>query len=156
MFFASQTWLYGLCSAHPTRFADAARDPVTDATGASSRALRALIVDDEPLAREKLRTLLGHEGDVEVVGECGDGLQAVASIERLAPDLVFLDVQMPEIDGFGVLEAIPRRRLPAIIFVTAYDRYALQGVRGARPRLPAQADSTASASTARSTGRARS
>jgi two-component system LytT family response regulator len=88
--------------------------------------LRALIVDDEPLAREKLRTLLGHEGDVEVVGECGDGLQAVASIERLAPDLVFLDVQMPEIDGFGVLEAIPRRRLPAIIFVTAYDRYALK------------------------------
>ena len=88
--------------------------------------LRALIVDDEPLARERIRSLLARESDVEVVGECGDGAGAVAAIERLGPDLVFLDVQMPEVDGFEVLEAIPRAKLPAVIFVTAYDRYALK------------------------------
>ena len=88
--------------------------------------IRALIVDDEPLARERVRTLLAAERDVELVGECGDGAEAVAAIERLAPDLVFLDVQMPEVDGFEVLQAIPAARLPAVIFVTAYDRYALK------------------------------
>jgi len=88
--------------------------------------IRALIVDDEPLAREKIRMLLAGEADVELVGECGDGAQAVAAIEKLGPDLVFLDVQMPEVDGFGVLDAVRRERLPAVIFVTAYDRYALK------------------------------
>jgi len=90
------------------------------------RALRALIVDDEPLARERVRTLLADESDVEVVGECADGGEAVAAIERLAPDLVLLDVQMPGVDGFEVLDAIPDARLPAVIFITAYDRYALR------------------------------
>jgi len=88
--------------------------------------LRVMIVDDEPLAREKLRTLLAKEQDLEIVGECRDGAEAVSTIARIAPDLVFLDVQMPEIDGFGVLEALEPRSLPAIIFVTAYDQYALK------------------------------
>jgi len=88
--------------------------------------LRVLIVDDEALAREKLRTLLQGELDIELVGECGDGAAAVSAIGRLAPDLVFLDVQMPEVDGFGVLEALGPRTLPAVIFVTAYDKYALR------------------------------
>jgi two-component system LytT family response regulator len=88
--------------------------------------LRVLIVDDEPLAREKLRTLLQKEPDVEIAGECRDGAEAVTAIARITPDLVFLDVQMPEVDGFGVLEALPPRALPAVIFVTAYDRYALK------------------------------
>ena len=89
--------------------------------------IRALIVDDEPLARERIRTLLDHESDIEVIAECGDGLSAIAMIERERPDLLFLDVQMPELDGFGVLEALTDApALPAIIFVTAYDNYALR------------------------------
>jgi two-component system LytT family response regulator len=88
--------------------------------------IRTLIVDDEPLGRERIRTLLSEHADVEVVGECPDGREAVAAIERLKPDLLFLDVQMPEMDGFAVLDAIAGRHLPAIIFVTAYDRYAVQ------------------------------
>jgi two-component system LytT family response regulator len=88
--------------------------------------IRTLIVDDEPLALEKLALLLADEADVEIIGECGDGVAAVEAIEKLAPDLVFLDVQMPELDGFEVLAALDVERMPAIIFVTAYDRYALQ------------------------------
>ena len=88
--------------------------------------IRTLIVDDEPLGRERIRTLIGDDADIEVVDECSDGKQAVAAIQRTNPDLVFLDVQMPEMDGFGVLEAIAGDRMPAIIFVTAYDRYAVQ------------------------------
>ena len=88
--------------------------------------LRVLIVDDEPLARELLRTMLASEDDVEIVGECGDGESAVDSILNLAPDLVFLDVQMPEFDGFGVLSRIPPDRLPAVIFATAFDHYAIR------------------------------
>ncbi len=88
--------------------------------------IRALIVDDEPLARARLRALLADEPDVEVVGECGDGLEAVAAVQDLTPDLLFLDVQMPTLDGFGVLEALEAGPMPAIIFVTAYDRYALR------------------------------
>jgi len=88
--------------------------------------IRTLIVDDEPLGRERIRTLLGGDADVEIVGECGDGKQAVAAIERTGPDLVYLDVQMPEMDGFAVLDAIAGERMPAIIFVTAYDRYAVK------------------------------
>jgi two-component system, LytTR family, response regulator len=88
--------------------------------------IRALIVDDEPLARQRLRRLLQDEPDVEIVGEAGDGGDAVATIRALKPDLVFLDVHMPVLDGFGVLEAIGVEAMPAVIFVTAYDRYALR------------------------------
>jgi len=88
--------------------------------------IRTLIVDDEPLGRERIRALLSGDGEIEIVGECSDGKQAVAAIETSKPDLVFLDVQMPELDGFGVMEAISGDAMPAIIFVTAYDRYAVQ------------------------------
>lgn len=88
--------------------------------------IRALIVDDEPLARERIRALLREEPDVEVVGECGDGPSAVTAIQKLAPDLLFLDVQMPGLDGFGVLRALGDARLPEIIFVTAYDQHAVK------------------------------
>jgi two-component system LytT family response regulator len=88
--------------------------------------IRTLIVDDEPLARERLRTLLAVEEDIEVIGESGDGRTAVGMIRKLAPDLVFLDVQMPELDGFGVLEALKPGEIQAIVFVTAYDEYALR------------------------------
>lgn len=88
--------------------------------------IRALVVDDEPLAREKLLALLADESDIEVVGECGTGSSAVDAIERNTPDLVFLDVQMPELDGFGILERLDDAHTPAVIFVTAYDQYALQ------------------------------
>jgi two-component system LytT family response regulator len=88
--------------------------------------IRALIVDDEPLARRRLRQLLREAGDVEVVGECGNGADAIDAIRATAPDLVFLDIQMPAPDGFGVVEAIGPERMPIVIFVTAYDRYALR------------------------------
>lgn len=88
--------------------------------------IRALIVDDEPLARERIRTLLTGEPEIEVVGECGDGHKAVAAIRRHAPDLLFLDVQMPELDGFGVLQELGAQHLPVVVFVTAYDKYALR------------------------------
>jgi len=88
--------------------------------------LRVLIVDDEPLARERIRALLRDAPETEVVGECGDGRRAVAAIRRRKPDLVFLDVQMPELDGFEVLRALGPAEMPAVIFVTAYDRYALR------------------------------
>jgi two-component system LytT family response regulator len=88
--------------------------------------IRALIVDDELLARERLRRLLLEQPDLEVAGECANGLEAVAAIEELAPDLVFLDIQMPELDGFGVIEAVGPERMPAILFVTSYDKFALK------------------------------
>jgi len=88
--------------------------------------IRVLIVDDEPLALRRLRALLEVEPDVEIVGECTDGGDAVASIRAKSPDLVFLDVQMPVLDGFGVLEAVGIEQMPAVIFVTAYDRHALR------------------------------
>ena len=88
--------------------------------------LRILIVDDEPLARTRIRSLLDKEPDATVVGECGDGQQAVTLINELQPDLLFLDVQMPVLDGFGVVESLDIDRMPAIIFVTAYDRYAIR------------------------------
>lgn len=86
----------------------------------------ALIVDDEPLARERIRTLLKTEREIHVVGECGDGKRAVKAIRRRRPDLVFLDVQMPEMDGFAVLEALQPEEMPVVIFTTAYDKYALR------------------------------
>src|SRR5919199_633805 len=88
--------------------------------------IRALIVDDEVNARKGVRTLLARDAEVEVVGECADGRAAVESIERLAPDLVLLDVQMPHKSGFEVLEAIDIERPPVLIFITAWDSYALK------------------------------
>jgi two-component system, LytTR family, response regulator len=88
--------------------------------------LRALIVDDEPLARRRLKALLGDEEGIEIVGEAGDGGAAVAAIGSLQPDVVFLDVQMPGMDGFDVLDALSPSTCPTVVFVTAYDQYALQ------------------------------
>ena len=88
--------------------------------------LRVLVVDDEPIARRGLLRLIRQEADIEVVGECGDGAAAVAAIGRLAPDLVFLDVQMPELDGFAVIDAVGANRMPAVIFVTAFDQHAVR------------------------------
>lgn len=87
--------------------------------------LRVLVVDDEPIARRGLRKLLAAEPDVDVVGEARDGREAVAAIRRLKPDLVLLDVQMPELDGIGVVRELASGELPEVIFVTAYDRYAI-------------------------------
>jgi two-component system LytT family response regulator len=88
--------------------------------------IRTIIVDDEPLAREGLRVRLSLERDIELVGEAGDGATAVSLIKRQMPDLVLLDVQMPGMGGFDVLSRIPQDRMPAVIFVTAHDRYALK------------------------------
>ena len=88
--------------------------------------IRTLIVDDEPLARGRLRTLLAVEPDIEIIGEAGDGREAAAAIESARPDLVFLDIQMPELDGFGVVETIRSARTPEIIFVTAFSQHALR------------------------------
>jgi two-component system LytT family response regulator len=88
--------------------------------------IRALIVDDEPLARQRIRLLAQEEADLDFVGECSNGPDAIVTMGREPLDLVFLDVQMPEMDGFEVLEGIPRERLPAIVFTTAYDKHAVR------------------------------
>jgi len=88
-------------------------------------AVRTLIIDDEPLAREHLRSLLASRDDVDVIGECGDGASAVARIRAESPELVLLDVQMPEGGGFDVVRGVGVDRMPAVIFVTAYDQHAL-------------------------------
>jgi two-component system, LytTR family, response regulator len=88
--------------------------------------IKTVIVDDEPLARERLRTWLEREPDLELIAECGDGRQAVATIRRSKPDLVFLDVQMPELDGLAVLDELGDAIPPAVIFVTAYDQFAVK------------------------------
>lgn len=88
--------------------------------------IRVLIVDDEPIARRGIRQKLRGEADLEVIGECGDGAAAIDAITELAPDLVFLDIQMPEVGGFDVVEAIGVARMPAVVFVTAYDEHALR------------------------------
>jgi two-component system, LytTR family, response regulator len=88
--------------------------------------IRALIVDDEPLARQRVRGLLGKEPDVEIIGESEDGFAAVDQIQATRPDLVFLDVQMPDMDGFEVLRRVPPALLPVVIFTTAYDQHALR------------------------------
>jgi two-component system, LytTR family, response regulator len=87
---------------------------------------RTLIVDDEQLARERLQQLLANRPEIELLGACADGREAVAAINREAPDLIFLDVQMPELDGFAVIEAADIEPMPVIVFVTAYDKFALQ------------------------------
>jgi len=88
--------------------------------------IRALIVDDETLARKRIRLLAQDEADLDIVAECSSGPDAIAAIGRNPVDLVFLDVQMPEMDGFEVLEGIPRERLPAVVFTTAYDKHAVR------------------------------
>jgi two-component system LytT family response regulator len=90
-----------------------------------SMAIRALIVDDEAIARKGLRTLLRDDADITVVGEAPNGRRAVTAIRELRPSLVFLDVQMPELDGFGVIDEVGVDAMPSTIFVTAYDQYAL-------------------------------
>jgi len=87
--------------------------------------LRALIVDDEPLARERLRSLLRGEAGIEIAGECGSGTDAIAAIRGSPPDLLFLDMQMPGCDGLQVLASIPAENRPAVIFVTAHERFAV-------------------------------
>lgn len=88
--------------------------------------LRVVIVDDEPLARERVRTFLAEEPDVEVVAECADGAEAVNRIEELRPDVLFLDVQMPRLNGFEVLEAIDSAAMPVVVFTTAHDEHAIR------------------------------
>jgi two-component system LytT family response regulator len=88
--------------------------------------IRTAVVDDEPLARSNLIVLLRRDTEIEIVSECGGGVEAVASIKSHKPELVFLDVQMPECDGFDVLELLGGEVPPAIVFVTAYDQYALR------------------------------
>jgi two-component system LytT family response regulator len=88
--------------------------------------IRALVVDDEPLAREMIREMLATDSEVEVVGECVNGREAIEAIKTSTPDLVFLDVQMPELGGFEVLESLDPNTTPYVIFVTAYDQYAVR------------------------------
>lgn len=88
--------------------------------------IKVLVADDEPLARERLSGLLSQEPDIEVVGEARDGEEAVTAIHDDSPDLVFLDVQMPQMSGFDVIEAVGTDKMPLVIFVTAYDQHALK------------------------------
>jgi two-component system LytT family response regulator len=92
----------------------------------ATAAVRALIVDDEPLARDCMRLALRTTPDVQIVGECGDGESAIQAIRKHAPDIVFLDVQMPGLDGFAVLEQIEAAAMPAVVFVTAFDAHAIR------------------------------
>ncbi len=85
-----------------------------------------LLVDDEPLAREGLRVLLARDPDVSAIHEARNGGEAVDTIQRVRPDLVFLDVQMPEMDGFTVLQNVGAEQMPAVVFITAHDKYAIQ------------------------------
>jgi two-component system LytT family response regulator len=88
--------------------------------------IRTLIVDDEPLARERLSSLLSTEADIDVIGQSRDGEEAARAIQEHSPDLVFLDVQMPQLNGFEVIDAIGPERMPLVVFVTAYDQHALK------------------------------
>jgi two-component system LytT family response regulator len=91
-----------------------------------SARIRAFVVDDEPPARANLTVLLRHDPEIQLIGECGSGMEALAEIRSKKPELVFLDVQMPECDGFDVLEMLGSDLPPAVVFVTAYDQYALR------------------------------
>ena len=88
--------------------------------------IRTMVIDDEPVARERIVGLLQQEQDIELIGECADGNQAISAINQQSPDLVFLDVQMPACDGFNVIQQVGADRMPAVVFVTAYDEYALR------------------------------
>lgn len=93
--------------------------------------IRALIVDDEPLARRGIRQLLGTHPDITVVGECRDGREAVQALDLLQPDLVFLDIEMPGLDGLGVIRQVGAERMPATVFVTAHDEFAVRAFEAA-------------------------
>ena len=88
--------------------------------------IAALVVDDEPIARHAVLRLLRADPDIEVLGECGDGASAVRAIREQSPDLVLLDIQMPAMTGIQVVEAIGAQRMPATVFVTAYEQYAVR------------------------------
>jgi len=88
--------------------------------------IKALLVDDEPLARKRLRDLLKFENEISIIGEARNGMEAITAIKEKSPDLVFLDIQMPEMDGFDVIKTIGIEKMPHIIFITAYDQYALE------------------------------
>src|SRR5688572_16028371 len=88
--------------------------------------IRAVVVDDEPMSRAGVQKLLRTDPDIEIVGEAGNGRDAVALIQRVDPDLVLLDIQMPELNGFEVLSAIGSQNAPVIVFITAYDQFALK------------------------------
>jgi two-component system LytT family response regulator len=90
------------------------------------KSIGALIVDDEPLARQRVHRLLEEEKDITILGECGDGVDAISQIRSKKPDIVFLDVQMPEVDGFDVLGSLSQEDMPLVIFVTAYDQHAVR------------------------------
>jgi len=90
------------------------------------RSIRTLIVDDERLAREKVRALLADDADIEIVGECANGADAVAAVRRQKPDLVLLDVEMPGANGFQVLQRLRGEKLPMVVFITAHDEYAVR------------------------------
>lgn len=93
---------------------------------AGDKKIRAVVVDDEPFARERVRRLLAGDEGVEVVGEAGDGIRAVSLVREKSPDLLFLDVQMPGKDGFGVLDDLAPDETPVVVFLTAYDHYAVR------------------------------
>ncbi len=95
-------------------------------TEAAQAPIRVLVVDDEPLAREKIRGMAADDPDLRVVGECTNGAEAIEAVQTLKPDLLLLDVQMPEVGGFAVLEALKDNGLPPVIFITAYDHYAVR------------------------------
>lgn len=94
---------------------------MTDATR-----IRALVIDDEPLARDMIREMLASDSEVEIIAECANGKEAVEAIKSLTPDLIFLDIQMPELGGFEVLESLDEKHSPYVIFATAYDQYAVR------------------------------
>lgn len=100
--------------------------PTDDNVQCHGMKLRILIVDDEPLSRQRLRRFVRAEPGTELVAECANGMEAVDVIREKSPDLVFLDVKMPELDGFGVVEALNGACPPAIIFVTGYDQFAVR------------------------------
>jgi len=95
-------------------------------TDAAQAPIRVLVVDDEPLAREKIRAMAADDPEIRVVGECSNGAEAIEAIQTIRPDLILLDVQMPEVGGFAVLEALKDEGLPPVIFITAYDHYAVR------------------------------
>jgi two-component system LytT family response regulator len=97
---------------------------MTDA--AAQAPIRVLVVDDEPLAREKIRGIAADDPDIRIVGECSNGAEAIEAIQTIRPDLILLDVQMPEVGGFAVLDALKEEGLPPVIFITAYDHYAVR------------------------------
>ncbi len=90
------------------------------------KAIRTVVADDQPMARERLTALLAQQPDIDVVATCASGAEAVNAIQAYRPDLVFLDMQMPELDGFGVIDAVGVERMPPVVFVTAYDAFALR------------------------------